>query len=172
MKRTRRSVHLIVLATLILHSTGAYASGGGHKEKATPRRLIRPRFLHPSSPEASSPRVVIKNDECRIEAPVVPGERVVLTTVGVEHRLNGRTEFHPLLSVAVDQTFSEAPHGQWLAVWNLGVKSPGLLSRVRALLPGFTARKRVRRKELRTLEKKRARFFEAWRRGRVKPPRP
>lgn len=172
MKRTRRSVHLIALVTFILHSTGAYASGGGHKEKAAPLRLTHPRFLRPSPPETSSPRVIIKNDECRIDAPVIPGERVVLTTIGVEHRVNGRTEFHPLLSVAVDQTFSEASHGQWLAVWNLGVKSPGLLSRMRALLPGFTARKRIRRKELRTLEKKRTHFSEAWRRGRVKPPRP
>ncbi len=118
------------------------------------------------------PRIVIREDPLAIEDPKIPGERLLLTTVGAEHDQAGGTEFHPLISILMDETFSEAGEGEWLATWNLGDKAPGFLSRLRAMIPGFTARKRVRDKELVELTEKLENFEDFEARGKIKTPKP
>jgi hypothetical protein len=160
-----------LFAVFIWQSTTIVAFGGLKDHEATPR----PSGSHPLGripPGAPQPRIVIVDDECVIDTPVTPGERVVLTTVGIEHEVAGQTEFHPLVSIAVDKTFPEAPDGQWMAVWNLGMKSPGLLSRMRALLPGYTARKRARGSEVQKLETELKKLHHTEREGEVKVPSP
>ncbi len=93
--------------------------------------------------------------------PEIPGEQYVLSTIGtldVCSRQDG--DFQPLVSFLLDRTFPEAPRDEWLAMWNLGRKSPGWLSRARAAFPMFLANKKARGRELRGLEKK-LRKFEA-----------
>ncbi len=118
------------------------------------------------------PQIVIRESPLTIDDPRIPGERLVLTTVGAEHAQAGGTEFHPLVSVLMDETFSAAGEGEWLATWNLGDKSPGFLSRLRAMIPGFTARKRVRKKELFDLRQRLENFEELAAGGKIKAPKP
>ncbi|MBI3950539.1 MAG: hypothetical protein HY314_08810 [Acidobacteria bacterium] len=169
MGRQRECIGVVLLAILILQTTAVFASSEENGKDTGHRR----HSAHPvgrTLPGVPQPRIVIKDYQCTIDTPVVPDERVVLTTVGIEHEENGETEFHPFVSIAVDKTFPEAPDGQWMAVWNLGVKSPGLLSRLRAIIPGFRATKHVREKELRQLDDELENFDEAKREVKVPEP--
>ncbi len=103
-------------------------------------------------------RVSVRDEVLEPVQPKLEGERLVLSTVGVVDSCGEHEEFHPLVSFLVDQSFPEAPRGEWLALWNLGRKSPGWLSRMRAAFPAFLAKKRARGRELRGLEKKIARL--------------
>ncbi len=171
MCRRREYISLILLAVILLQATVVLAAGGN--KNGAPES--RPTAAHPVgrlSPDAPQPRIVIKDFECVVDDPVIPGERVVLTTVGVEHEEDGDIIFHPSVSVAVDKTFPETAEGQWLALWTLGEKSPGFLSRLRAIIPGFRASKRVREKELSQLEDELENFDEAWAEGEMTVPEP
>ncbi len=102
----------------------------------------------------AGPHVAIRDLEIRIDAPIFPGERVVFTTVGVETIADGSPVFLPLVSAAVDYSFEEAISGNWLAVWNLGQKSPGPFNHLKAMIPGFRSRKRPDEKTLNALQKR------------------
>jgi len=160
-----------LLAILILQSATVFAVGENGNGEADGR----PPSTHAVGRRQRGdpqPRLVIEDYEYPIQSPVVPGERVVLTTVGIERQEGGETIFHPFGSVVVDKTFGEEPAGQWLALWNLGMKSPGLWSRVRALLPGFRANKRVSEPELDQLNEKLENFDDAWADGDLTVPKP
>ncbi|MEE8586289.1 MAG: hypothetical protein V3T83_15700 [Acidobacteriota bacterium] len=150
---------LFLAAAPLLGGSGAESASSSHP-------------LGRFDPQEAGARIVIRNLECRIDQPVVAGEKVVLTTVGSQHTVNGRPEFHPLMSVLVDRTFSETPDGHWLAVWNLGHKKPGFFSRLRALIPGFTARKRSPKGELKGLENRLRDFNRLHSEGRFDLPKP
>ena len=119
-----------------------------------------------------STQVVIRDFEIRDEHPVFGPEWIVLTTVGTEHQEMGQTVFHPLVSVAIDRTFDPEGPGEWLAVWNLGRKSPGILSRIGAAVPGFTPWKRSTPRQLRRLNKRLDNFDRRWEKGKVSIPKP
>ncbi len=110
--------------------------------------------------EARSARLVIRDMEVMSSEPLFPGERFVLTTIGSEHERGEGLEFHPLVSVLVDYSFPEAPHGQWLALWNLGHKTPGPPSHVAAVFPGLVTTQRIRAGQLEKLEKRRRKLQE------------
>lgn len=165
-----RAIVRITIITLLSVTTG-WARGEPESELTKPRAKSHPlgRLL-PDTPQP--PRIVIKDDECLIDDPVVAGERIVLTTVGIERTEDQENVFQPFVSIAIDQTFTEAGQGPWLAVWNLGRKPPGWLSRLRATIPGFRASKRVQEKELERIEEQVEDFTSAWAQGRVKVPSP
>jgi len=119
-----------------------------------------------------SARVVIRDFEIRDEHPVFGPEWIVLTTVGTEHQEMGQTVFHPLVSVAIDRTFDPEGPGEWLAVWNLGRKSPGILSRIGAAVPGFAPWKTSTPRQLRKLNKRLDNFARRWEKGKVSIPKP
>ena len=103
---------------------------------------------------------MIKDVSLTIPDPMFLGERFVLTTIGSEHESSGGREFHPLVSVLVDYSFAEAPQGRWLALWNLGHKTPSLGDRLEAVFPAFISSKESYEGALRKLEKKRRRLEE------------
>ena len=105
-------------------------------------------------------RLVIKDIPLIPPQPMFPGERFVLTTVGSEHESSGGTEFHPLVSVLVDYSFEEAPQGRWLALWNLGHKTPSVGERLGAVFPAHVSNKKSHPSAIRKLEKKRRRLEE------------
>ena len=105
-------------------------------------------------------RLAIKDVTLITPEPMFPGERFVLTTIGSEHESPEGTEFHPLVSVLVDYSFSEAPQGRWLALWNLGHRTPGVADRIAAVFPAFLSNKKSHAGALRKLEKKRGRLEE------------
>ena len=105
-------------------------------------------------------RLVIKDVRLRITDPMFPGERFVLTTIGSEHESSEGGEFHPLMSVLVDYSFAEAPQGRWLALWNLGHKTPSVGDRFGAVFPAFISNKKSWEGALRKLEEKRRRLEE------------
>lgn len=158
---------IILLSVLTALSAGQALSSSGEAAAAL---WLLDQVYAPG--DASQPRLVIKEEKVAVPNPVVEGEALTLSTVGAEHWRNGQLEFHPLMSVLVDDTFPESPEGEWLAVWTLGRKSPGFLSRLRATIPWFTARKRVRPKELRDLNQKLESFEDYWDRGKIKSPKP
>lgn len=162
---------IVLILIMLVSGTTGWARGGPKSEVVNPRAKNHPlgRLL-PDTPQP--PRIVIKDDECRIDDPIVAGERIVLTTVGIERTEDQEVVFQPFVSVAVDQTFADAGNGQWLAIWNLGSKSPGWLSRLRAAIPGFRASKRVRQKELERIQEQVEDFKSAWAGGHVKAPSP
>ena len=105
-------------------------------------------------------RLVIKDVRLTTPEPMFPGERFVLTTIGSEHESSEGREFHPLVSVLVDYSFAEAPQGRWLALWNLGHKTPSVGDRFGAVFPAFISSKKSSEGALRKLEKKRRRLEE------------
>ena len=105
-------------------------------------------------------RLVIKDIPLIPPQEMFPGERFVLTTIGSEHESSEGTEFHPLVSVLVDYSFAEAPQGRWLALWNLGHKTPSVGDRFGAVFPVLLPNKKSYQGALRKLEKKRQRLEE------------
>ena len=105
-------------------------------------------------------RLVIKDIPLIPPQPMFPGERFVLTTIGSEHESSEGTEFHPLVSVLVDYSFAEAPQGRWLALWNLGHRTPSVGDRFGAVFPVLLSNKKSSEGALRKLEKKRQRLEE------------
>ncbi len=165
----RRANWLIAGLLLWTLPVAARAGSSSASDAITPRALALLDQIY--SPD-EQPETVIREDEVWIEHPAIPGERLVLSTVGVQHEWAGTTEFHPLVAILIDRTFTDSPEGEWLAIWNLGSKSPGFLSRLRAALPGFTASKKVRPRELNGLLDKLERFEELESQGKIKTPKP
>ena len=117
-------------------------------------------------------RLVIKDIPLIPPQPMFSGERFVLTTIGSEHESSGSTEFHPLVSVLVDYSFAEAPQGRWLALWNLGHRTPSAGDRFGAVFPAFISSKKSHVGALRKLEKKRQGLEENPARGGSALPKP
>ncbi len=132
----------------------------------------RPHPLGRAFDSDLSTRVVIRDLEIRDEHPVFGPEWIVLTTVGTEHQESGKTVFHPLVSVAIDRTFDAEGPGEWLAIWNLGRKSPGIMSRIGATVPGFAPWKHSTPRQLRKLNKRLENFDRRWEKGKVSVPIP
>ncbi len=122
--------------------------------------------------ETPGTRLVVKDVPLTPPRPMFPGERFVLTTVGSEHQTPEGTEFHPLVSVLVDYSFSEAPQGRWLALWNLGHFSPSAGDHVGAAFPVLLSSKKSSPGTLRKLEKKRRRLEANPSRAGSELPRP
>lgn len=160
--------HPFAWATVALLAAGT-AVGGEGSPSSPP--APHPLGLFDTFGE-NAPKIVIRDKACRIDAPLYPNEEVVLSTVGIEQETGGSVEFHPLVSMLVDNTFPQAPGGQWLAVWNLGDKAPGALSRARAFIPGFVATKRTRKGELRDLERRLSDFDAYYNSDALKVPTP
>ncbi|HSR68345.1 MAG TPA: hypothetical protein VLU25_10415 [Acidobacteriota bacterium] len=124
--------------------------------------------IDPHGPRA---RIAVRDFPLRIDYPVMEGEKVVLTTVGTERLLDGQWEFRPLVTFLVDRSLTpENDPGEWLAVWNLGQDTPGVLSWLRAAIPGFTARKRPPSGQLRDLGRKLEHFQQQWQQGDIRIP--
>ena len=117
-------------------------------------------------------RLVIKDIPLIPPQPMFPGERFVLTTIGSEHESSEGTEFHPLVSVLVDYSFAEAPQGRWLALWNLGHRTPSIGDRLGAVFPVYLSNKKSYAGALRKMEKKRQRLEENPARGGSGLPEP
>lgn len=131
--------------------------------------------LHPlgrNAPGDSPTRVAIRDFEIWDEHPVFGPERIVLSTVGTEEETDDGTLFHPLVSVAVDRSLDPEGPGEWMAIWNLGRKGPGVLSRIGAAFPGFTPWKNSSQGKVRELERKLENFDRRWDKGKVSIPKP
>ena len=116
---------------------------------------------HPVGLSKTPPaRLVIRDLDLVPPEPLFPGERFVLTTVGSEHKSHNRMEVHPLVSVLVDYSFPEAPGGRWLALWNLGRRSPSFADQFGAVFPALLSNKKSHDGTLRKLKKRRLRLEE------------
>jgi hypothetical protein len=137
-------------------------------ERNKPAKASRPvgdlRKTEPAS-------LVIKNEACDCDND--PATRdVILTTVGAESEADGQKSFHPYLSIAVDLAYAADDHGEWLAVWNLGMSAPGALARVHAAIPGLFSSKEATPQQIAKLERIKANVPEYLKTGALDPPRP
>jgi hypothetical protein len=114
---------------------------------------------------------MVRNETCDCDADPTTAD-VTLATVGAEYTVDGETYFHPYLSIALDKAYAADKGGQWLAVWNLGMSSPGALARLRAFVPGWYSSKNVSPKKIAELERLKTNVPAALQAGRIEPPHP